>query len=87
MSDHNKVFVGIDVSKHSLDLACSHIPGGKTFDYNAVGLKKLLRLVKSHTPQLVCLEATGGYERALVDALHQHNFTVAVVGLGFASKM
>jgi len=79
MSDHNKVFVGIDVSKHKLDVACSHIPGGKTFDYNAAGLKKLLNVLKKHAPQFVCLEATGGYERQLVDALHQHNFTVAVV--------
>ncbi len=34
---------------------------------------------KELNPQLVCLEATGGYERLLRDALHQRKLPVSVV--------
>jgi transposase len=79
MLNDNESFVGIDVSKRKLDVTCSHEPGGHTFAYTKAGLKQLLRFLKKQTPKLVCLEATGGYERALVEALHQCGFVVAVV--------
>jgi transposase len=79
MKEHNTRCIGIDVSKHKLDVAVSNQTGGRTFDYTTTGLKELLKFINSHVPQLICLEATGGYERTLVDALHQHNLTVAVV--------
>ena len=79
MDDHIKLCVGIDVSKHKLDVACSDDRAVQTFANTAAGLKQLLTFLKKLQPQLVCLEATGGYERMVVDMLQQHHFQVAVV--------
>ncbi len=79
MSDHTKVVVGIDVSKEKLDVACSHESRVRTFATTQAGLRRLLTFLKRENPELVCLEATGGYERSLVEALHEHEFIIAVV--------
>ena len=79
MTDHNKRFIGIDVAKGKLDLASSESEHVQSFEYNKNGLKKLIGFIDEFKPQLVCLEATGGWERKLVVALHEHNFDVAVV--------
>ena len=79
MTDHNKRFIGIDVAKGKLDLASSESEHVQSFEYNKNGLKKLIGFIDECKPQLVCLEATGGWERKLVVALHEHNFDVAVV--------
>ena len=79
MTDHNKCFIGIDVAKGKLDLASSESEHVQSFEYNKNGLKKLIGFIDECKPQLVCLEATGGWERKLVVALHEHNFDVAVV--------
>lgn len=79
MSELNKSSVGIDVSKDKLDVALSGKSSATTFAYDEAGLRKLLRLLKKHAPQRVCLEATGGLERRLVDALHGAGHNVCVV--------
>lgn len=79
MSHLSKVFVGIDVAKQKLDVAVSNNSKVRTFPYTKVGLKQLRIFLKKENPKLVCLEATGGYERALVEELHKHGFVVAVV--------
>jgi len=79
MTDHNKVFIGIDVAKRKLDVAYSNQSKGKTFDYTKTGLKQFLLSLKEFTEVFVCLEATGGLERTLLALLHEHEFPVAVV--------
>ena len=79
MADHNNCFIGIDVAKGKLDLALSENKHVQSFEYNKNGLKKLIGFIDEFKPQLVCLEATGGWERKLVVALHEHDFDVAVV--------
>ena len=79
MADHNNCCIGIDVAKGKLDLASSESEHVQSFEYNKNGLKKLIGFIDECKPQLVCLEATGGWERKLVVALHEHNFDVAVV--------
>ncbi len=79
MSHLNKVCVGIDVSTQKLDVAVSNNSKVRTFPYTKTGLEQLRIFLKKENPQLVCLEATGGYERELVDHLHKHEFVVAVV--------
>lgn len=79
MANLNNLCVGIDVSKHKLDVACSNHASVQTFASTPDGLKHVLAFLKELQPQLVCLEATGGYERTLVELLHQHHFEVAVV--------
>ena len=51
----------------------------QTFANTAAGLKQLLTSWNERQPQLICLEATGGYERAIVDLLQEHLIAVAVV--------
>jgi transposase len=79
MTKSNNLFVGIDVSKHKLDVASSNLKRVETFQYSQEGLQQLLLSWKEQPPQLICLEATGGLERQLVNLLHEHQLNVAVV--------
>lgn len=70
---------GIDVAKAKLDY---HLLGEARTGVEAndpLGIERLIGLLRQADATLVCLEATGGYERALVDALHQAEIPVAVV--------
>jgi transposase len=79
MSHGNNCCVGIDVSKHKLDVASADNSSVRTFDYTNAGLTQLLTCLKACGPTLVCLEATGGLERQLLDRIHEHGIPVAVV--------
>ena len=60
--------VGIDVGKAALDLAVDGVSGVTRFANSAVGIRKLVaRLGRLNEPRIV-VEATGGYEDALLDA-------------------
>jgi transposase len=72
-------FVGIDVSKHRLDV---HVrPSGESWsvDNDAKGHKQLVEKLAGLTPELVVLEATGGYQAAVAAELAVGNLAVAVV--------
>lgn len=73
------VYIGIDVSKDWLDVAVR--PSGESFRVGAddEGLTKLLSQLKEEDPHLVVLEATGGYEVAVVAALGSAGLPVVVV--------
>jgi transposase len=79
MDHHNTTVIGIDVSKEKLDVAGLHPSRVLTLQYSSAGLKQLLASLQEIQPGLVCLEATGGLERPLVDALHRQEVPVAVV--------
>jgi transposase len=72
-------FVGLDVSKHALDLAES--PGEHTarFAHDDSGLAALVAHLQVRPPTLVVLEATGGYETDVVTSLTLAQIPVAVV--------
>jgi transposase len=63
--------VGIDVSKDRLDIAI--LPTGESFQLaNAPkGFGKLIRRLRGEAIEVVAFEATGGYERNLLEALHK----------------
>jgi len=72
------IYVGVDVAKQSLALAglgkCRELPN------EAKAHRRLLSLLgKSAHPVHVILEASGGYERALVRALHQAKIALSVL--------
>jgi transposase len=71
-------FIGIDVSKHALDVA---VHGGETrrFSYDEEGLEKLIPYLVNLAPQLVVLEATGGLEFEISLALGASKVPAAVV--------
>lgn len=72
-------YVGIDVAKESFDVAADGDRETAHYAYTAAGIRKLLRQLAAMTVALVCLEATGGYERRLALALAEHGYRVAVV--------
>ncbi len=72
-------FVGIDISKEPLDIACrpEHTRGRVAND-NA-GIAQCLADLRPLKPALIVLEATGGWQNALVAALAVAQLPVAVV--------
>jgi transposase len=70
MTPHD-LFAGIDISKSRLDVAIS--PGNQTFNCpnTEAGIEKLVRRLQKLQPQIILLEATGGYEFLLVAALRE----------------
>lgn len=64
----DRVFVGVDVSKDRLDVA---VLEGESFavSNDVAGLRDLVRRLRAAKASLIGLEATGGYEKAAVEAL------------------
>lgn len=63
------VYVGIDVSKEGLDVAVRPAGSGWRATNDEGGIRELVARVRALAPTLLVLEATGGYERAIVAAL------------------
>lgn len=63
------VFVGIDVAKAELVVAMRPMGESWAVANDDRGIEQLVRRVRGNAPALVVLEATGGYERAVVAAL------------------
>lgn len=70
------IFAGIDVSKHKLDLAQSGIQQVASFTNDPAGISQLVELLLQAPPKLIVVEATGGLERSLIDALLDANLPV-----------
>ena len=71
-------FVGIDVSKAQLDVAYFEHPKVRQFENAPKGIKALVAELTQQSPQLIVLEATGGYETALACALADAGLPVVV---------
>ena len=73
------MIVGIDVSKEWVDVAVR--PTGESWQVgqDREAIDALVVQLKALAPQLVVMEATGGYERSLVAALGVAGVPVAVV--------
>jgi transposase len=79
VEDMMSEFVGIDVSKAKLDV-CLHEAGAAfTVANDEAGLKELAEKLAAVQPQLIVLEATGGYERLCAASLAQSGLGVAIV--------
>lgn len=72
-------FVGIDVSKAQLDVAVDGERAGQQVLNDERGIGGLVRQWQATPPTLVVVEATGGYELALVGALGAAGIPVVVV--------
>ena len=72
-------FVGIDVAKAQLDIALR--PTGERWAVanDDAGIAALVARLQALLPTLIVLEATGGYQRAVVAALAAARLPVAVV--------
>lgn len=73
------IFVGIDVSKAQLDVAIRPTGEKESFANDKVGIKALVKWLAKIAPTLVVLEATGGYERQITQAVVRAELPVVVV--------
>lgn len=75
----SQTYVGIDVSKDILDVAVLSKKSIVQFANTKKGIANLVRHMKPLKPKLIVVEATGGYEEALVLALFAERLPVALV--------
>ncbi len=75
----HELFVGIDVSKDQFDVASEPSSFTASFDNTAEGIRELVRQLRWIKPQLIVLEATGCYHKALVNALDAAGLPVRVM--------
>lgn len=88
--------MGIDVSGATLDLARSDVNEVLTVSNDAAGIGQVVEAMRQASPVAIVVEATGGLERALVDALLDAGLPVSVAnpvhvrqlarGLGMLAK-
>ena len=81
MDNSDNLFIGIDVSKDTLEVALDNSSNTQTFENHPEGIARLLKLIASCTRPIgvVLLEATGGLERACALALCLANLAVIVI--------
>lgn len=72
------IMVGVDVAKGKLDIAFADQPI-MTIDNTEAGFKKLCKRMANSEDLCFVMEATGGYEKALVSFLLTNEIKVAVV--------
>ena len=75
----NERFVGIDVSKGTLDVAIRPDGTHRSVPNTDEGFDQLVTLLRPLGPVLVVAEATGGYQKRVVAALSLAGLPVAVV--------
>lgn len=75
----DNIIIGIDVSKDRLDVAVR--PSGEVFaiERNAGGLEQLTLRLGALSPNLVALEASGGFETVVAATLAAARFPIVVV--------
>lgn len=72
-------FVGIDVSKDTLDIGVYPTQDTQRVPNNQSGLDELIQWLQGMAPQLIVCEATGGYETLAVSSLAAAGLPVVVV--------
>lgn len=79
MTNTKKHFVGIDVAKDWFDVAVLGEKRTQQYASKKPGIAKLVRWLCQLQPQLIVVEATGGYEERLVLSLFEAGLPVALV--------
>jgi len=80
MTIHNeKCHMGIDVSKELLDVFILPNKKHMQFKNNSTGIQKLIEKLKVFSHISIVMEATGGYEKTVAQALGGTGFAVSVV--------
>jgi transposase len=69
MAKRNTICAGIDTGKRKLDVAIEGSSEQLQVDNTTVGYKALLDWLRSHRVKRIGIEASGGYEQAVVAEL------------------
>ena len=77
--DGEKVFIGVDISQDSLDMVA--YPTGQIWQYknSKGGITKAIAKLRGLELKLIVMEATGGLEKPLCEALFQAGLPAAIV--------
>jgi transposase len=78
MSRHTMICAGIDTSKCKLDVALDQGPDRLQVGNAGEGHAELSAWLRKHRVKRVGIEASGGYEQAVVSALRRNGFLVIV---------
>ena len=79
MTITSEIYVGIDVSKDTLDVAVLGKKAIEQFANTKKGIARLVQHLRPLEPKLVVVEATGGYEETLVLTLFEAGLPVSLV--------
>jgi transposase len=74
-----KSFIGIDISKNNLDVHVLPEALSFSYPYEAKAIKALIKKLKSFNPELIVMEATGGYEIGIGVQLATAGLNIAIV--------
>ncbi len=74
-----EVFVGVDVSKHTLDIGLLPAKTAFAVAYDKAGVASVIQALQQVSPTLIVLEATGGLETRVASALVAAGLPVAVI--------
>ena len=75
----SKSFIGIDVLKNNLDARILPETLSFSYPYEPKTIKALIKKLKSFTPELIVMEATGGDEAGIGVALAAAGLNIAIV--------
>ena len=73
----NKHYIAIDIAKETLAVHCDFFKG--SFAYSRAGLEKLLDKTNALEEPIFVCEASGGYERKLIEMLYENHQSLALV--------
>jgi len=79
MNSKSEVYIGIDVGKESLELSSGQEGKTRRYANTPQGVGQLVEEMAPFKPRKIVLEATGGYERHIVQALQQAKLPVCLV--------
>ncbi len=77
MNSNSKNYIAIDIAKDTLAVKCEAFSG--SFDYTATGLEQLVEKIQCVAAPIVVCEATGGYERKLMDYMRENAIELALI--------
>jgi transposase len=78
MQQHTTICAGIDTGKRKLDVAIAESPHRLQVDNDADGHVRLSAWLRQRRVKRVGIEASGGYEQAVVAKLRRDGFLVIV---------
>lgn len=79
MTTSSGKFIGIDIAKDTLDIAVLGEKKASQVGNDEGGIAKLIKKLQTLNPELIVVEATGGYQRTVVLGLYEAGLPVAVV--------
>jgi len=79
MTTQEEVYIGIDVGKSWLDVAIWGEDNVWRVANDAEGIGKIMERMTGLEPQIIAVEATGGYEQMAVQTMLLNNLPVAVI--------